>query len=113
MASAIFVLVKLRSRQRLILQHRCSRTRTDDDFKKLVAFVGLLFCCSHVFVVIDLVNALIVDDRLTATESCFRFWTYFTGILNSSVNLLIYVATSQNFRVTLISYWKKVFTMRK
>ena len=101
---SIFVLVKLRIRQRSL----DGRRSTNDDFEKLIALVALVFCCCLALNVIDKVFDLDAKDCL---ETCQNRATYLSAIavvFNSSVNLLIYLLASRNFRVAFFKFVKKL-----
>ena len=79
-----------------------------DDFEKLVALVALVFCCTHVVTVIDNVSDLYSVDRHQAMRSRSYYWSLVAGVLNSRVNLLVYLLASRNIRAAFIQSLSKL-----
>ena len=103
---AAFILVKRRFRRHSVVQQG---TRTaDDDFQKLVALVALLFCFCKFMAAVHLVRVLVLEDKLSARESFY--WGTAFAILNSSVNLFIYLIASRNFRNAFLEFCKSART---
>ena len=105
-ALAIFVLVKLRIYPKSIDGKKSSAS--EDDFERLVALVALVYCCSCLFTMIDHVNRLHADNELAAHEYRWKYWNLFSVISNSSINLIIYLIASRNFRGAVIRSGKNL-----
>ena len=66
-----------------------------------VAFSALVFCSSHVFIIIESIFKLYAKDELETAQSSREYWSHIGLVSNSSVNVFIYLLTSPNFRVSL------------
>lgn len=103
---AVFVLVKLRI-SRIFVD--LNRTRsTDDDFAKLIALVALMFSRSNLVDLIDVVQRLETNDELEASESRWAYWSLVAIVSNSTMNLIVYLVASRNFRAAFLSFGKTV-----
>ena len=94
-ALAVFVLCKLRIRRQSVDRRRSA----DDDFERLVALVALVFCCCLLMNLVDFIFRLHAKNEWDAYASRWNYWSNFAVALNSSVNLIIYLVASHNFRV--------------
>ena len=109
MTLASFVLIKLGLRRR---NSGKGRTSSYDDFDKLVALVALVFCCTHVLTVIDDVSDLYSVDRHQAMRSRSYYWSLVAGVLNSSVNVFVYLLASRNIRTAFIQSLSKLLFLK-
>ena len=103
----------LRFRQRQILQDlnrvRRSISVAEDDFQRLVALVALVFCCCNLVgavIMAFIVKAENQMDKNQIVEDLF-IWGVLSGLLNSSLNLFIYVFASTNFRAACLHLWRR------
>ena len=103
---ASFVLIKLRMKRNSV--DREFRTSSEVDFERLVALVALVFCCSLVINLIDYVDRLHAKDELSANSNFWNHWGTISTIVNSSINLIIYLTASRNFRAAFIVFGEKV-----
>ena len=114
MTLAIFVLVKLRLRKRnrspAIARRRFSAA-VEDDFEKLVALVALMYCSTYVVPVIQNVFNLSAADELETAESPWEGWSHVSGVVNSSVNFVVYLVASRGFFSSFVRLWKKMVGM--
>ena len=94
-ALAVFVLCKLRIRRQSVDRRRSA----DDDFERLVALVALVFCCCLLINLVEFIFRLHAKNEWDALTGPWIFWSLFAGVSNSSVNLIIYLVASHNFRV--------------
>ena len=86
---ASFVLIRLRF-------HSISSV-ANDDFQRLIGFVAFFYVCT-------LIGAVIVStESLSKKHSWLRS---FINILNSSVNLIIYLVASHGFREAFVNYFR-------
>ena len=109
MTLASFVLIKLGLRRRNSAK---GRTSSIDDFEKLVTLVALVFCCTHVLTVIDDVSDLYSVDRHQAMRSRSYYWSLVAGVLNSSVNVFVYLLASRNIRTAFIQSLSKLLFLK-
>ena len=109
-AVASFIVFKLKTLNHSPLSSG-ARLNTADDLGKMVAprvaVVALVLCLSNVVGIVYW--AIVVFARNSAeivTETNLTFWLNFSLILNSSVNLFIYIAVSAKFRTALVKFGK-------
>ena len=84
-----------------------------DDFQKLVAIVALVFCVNQLVVAVFYGFLLSVDSQ----DFVVTYRRVFPGarlatILNSSVNLFIYLLASNSFRVAFCDVFKDIVSCR-
>ena len=104
---ATFVLVQLR-RQSI---NRSRSSTVSLDFERLVALVALVFCCNLIVNVIDYGSRLAARDELDIWRGRWVHWSAIASLLNSSVNLFVYLLASFNFRVGFIRLGQTIFSM--
>ena len=94
-----FILAKLRRRE-------CSFLSSQEvDFQRLVALVAVIFCCAEL-VISCLHGFHAINDNFETFKDITVPTVYTLGILNSSVNLFVYLVASRNFRATFIDFCK-------
>ena len=78
------------------------------DFQRLVALVALVFSGTNVISAAGFGFAMIEAniDVSTGEAAKYLFWPVLAISLNSSVNLLVYLAASRNFRRAFSRFWK-------
>ena len=95
---AVFILIKLHLHNRSISPASYHSSSTvKDDFQRQVIAVAFIFCFCHLF------GAIIfgLQSQNMITEHHFQlllFWFETLMILNSCVNLIIYIVVSRSFR---------------
>ena len=94
-----FILIKLHCREHSVL------SKPEIDFQRLVALVALVFCCNELSVVV-LYTIRFNDWSYEMYRDQTHLIVVIVTFLNSSVNLPLYLAASQNFRAAFVEFWK-------
>ena len=102
---AAFILLKLRLRKRDASRPSAISASkvVEDDFQKLVALVAFVFCCSRMTsaIVAEYILERVDEDQRVVRQT--YFWSVFGTVLNSSVNIFVYLFASTTFRNGILS----------
>ena len=110
--SALFVaflaiVTLLALRRRLTAVEEISHPKGDrgsvDEFQRLVALVALVFCCCQLVCAIVWLLVDAIEENVTLVTKQL-LWTEFAAVLNSTVNLFVYIAASSEFRKAFMNF---------
>ena len=112
---SLFIILKLRGQLKVAgVIPNGTVSNVTDDFQKLVVTVALAFCSIHIIdVVIHGIFAFNPPVAGIDRRNHLRAWTMYNDILNSSVNLFIYVAVSNSFRNAFVQFCSYLFRLTK
>ena len=102
---AIYIIIKTREgRERGGSTSSSSSLSTSkDEFANMVAAVAVVYCLCEIPFFVDVFYFAFVTDRI----SILRIITDFFVVLNSSVNIFIYLAFSRGFRRTFFQLFSR------
>ena len=106
---AIYIIIKTREgrerggRERGGSTSSSSLSTSKDEFANMVAAVAVVYCLCEIPFFVDVFHFAFVTDRI----SILRIITDFFVVLNSSVNIFIYLAFSRGFRRTFFQLFSR------
>ena len=76
------------------------------DFQRLVVLVTLVYCGCQLAATVTMAMILAADEAAQRRQIVEKYFVYgiWAGILNSALNLFVYLSASTNFRRALIEY---------
>ena len=115
----LFCMVALASFTIIRMKCRTSNfsSGVDDEFQKLVSIVTVVYCVNAAFSIVLCVYfkpTIVTDQEIAETTNPIIIdWYYlylFANMMNSSLNLFIYMVASNNFRGYFVNFWVDVAT---
>ena len=102
---ATLILITLRYRRR---SPDGNASPVDDDFAKLVGLVAFVFSGTAVLGIFEGVAALQAVNDFESMHGSRRYWLIFFNLVNSSINIVIYLIASRNFRHAFRRFCNKI-----
>ena len=84
-------------------RRRLASTKAD-DFQKMVVYVALIYCTCQLMDVFGHAKMVFLHLESGNSEKALPYETILNEVLNSSVNLFVYIAASTKFRKDFCKY---------